>query len=29
MPENPACAPIEVGGNIRDLGRVIGVMRKY
>jgi repressor LexA len=29
MPENPAYQPIEVAGDIRVLGRVIGVLRKY
>jgi SOS-response transcriptional repressor LexA len=29
MPENQAYAPIEVAADIRDMGRVIGVMRKY
>jgi repressor LexA len=29
VPENPAYAPVEVTGDIRVLGRVIGVMRKY
>ncbi len=29
VPENPAYKPIEVAGDIRVLGRVIGVLRKY
>ena len=29
VPENPAYRPIEVVGDIRVLGRVIGVLRKY
>jgi repressor LexA len=29
VPENPAYQPIEVAGDIRILGRVIGVLRKY
>jgi len=29
VPENPAYRPIEVTGDIRILGRVIGVLRKY
>ncbi len=29
MPENPAFQPIEVKGEARVLGRVIGVLRKY
>ena len=29
VPENPAYRPIEVAGDIRVLGRVIGVLRKY
>jgi SOS-response transcriptional repressor LexA len=28
-PVNPAYRPIEVTGDIRVLGRVIGVLRKY
>jgi repressor LexA len=29
VPENPAYKPVEVVGDTRVLGRVIGVLRKY